>query len=93
MELETPLELLEPLTFILSRLVKQLCCRLLARSLATNEVKLTLELEALSPVISSDTRLSSPGIGDPFIVPPWQGEGVKKSDMMALRCSPLTPGP
>ena len=60
MELEVALELLEPLTFILARLLKQLCTRLLARSLATNEVKLVLGLEAPSPVISRDAVSLSP---------------------------------
>jgi len=46
MELETSLESLEPLTFILARLLRQFCTRLHARSLATNEVRLVLELEA-----------------------------------------------
>src|SRR5262249_14743981 len=59
------LELLEALTFILARLVKQLCTRLLARSLATNEVRLVLELEEPSPVILRDP-LSSPAVGDPL---------------------------
>jgi nucleotidyltransferase/DNA polymerase involved in DNA repair len=60
MELETSIELLEPLTFILARLLKQLCTRLLARSLATNEVRLVLELEAPPVIISQDTLPSSP---------------------------------
>ena len=45
MELEYPIELLEPLAFILGRLLDQLCARLAARSLATNEIRLRLELE------------------------------------------------
>jgi protein ImuB len=44
MEMEAPIESLEPLTFILSRLLCQLCRRLAARSLATHRVSLTLEL-------------------------------------------------
>jgi nucleotidyltransferase/DNA polymerase involved in DNA repair len=81
MELEAPLELLEPLTFILARLLKQLCTRLLARSLATDKVKLILELEVPSPVISQDKLLSLPptcfpspcwGGGNPPQVPPWK---------------------
>jgi protein ImuB len=45
MELEGPLGELEPLAFILGRLLHQLCERLSARALATNELCLTLELE------------------------------------------------
>jgi protein ImuB len=42
LELEHPVEELEPLSFILSRLLNQLCANLLAYALATNELKLTL---------------------------------------------------
>jgi protein ImuB len=74
MELEAPLELLEPLTFILARLLKQLCTRLLARSLATDKLKLTLELEVPSPVISQDKLLSNPLRGVVNSLAPVAGE-------------------
>ncbi len=45
MELEHSVALLEPLSFILGRLLNQLCARLTARSLATNQLRLQLELE------------------------------------------------
>ena len=45
MELEHPVELLEPLAFILGRLLSVVCERLRARSLATNEIRLHLKLE------------------------------------------------
>jgi len=48
LELEYPVELLEPLAFVLSRLLEQLCARLDARALATNELKLALSLEEVS---------------------------------------------
>jgi protein ImuB len=41
-ELEHELDSLEPLTFVLTRLVEQLCSRLRTRNLATHEVHLTL---------------------------------------------------
>src|SRR5207237_113332 len=44
-KLDYPLMLLEPLTFLLSRLLEQLCARLGARALATQELRLRLELE------------------------------------------------
>jgi len=44
-ELEYPVALLEPLAFILGRLLEQLCARLEARALATNELRLTLTLD------------------------------------------------
>ncbi|MEW5978699.1 MAG: DNA polymerase Y family protein [Acidobacteriota bacterium] len=45
-ELEFPIDLLEPLAFILSRLLHQLCARLAARSLAATQLQLTLELDS-----------------------------------------------
>ncbi|GAC1431551.1 MAG: hypothetical protein NVS9B5_14940 [Terriglobales bacterium] len=44
-ELEHPLMLLEPLAFLLGRLLDQLCARLNARALATQELRLRLELD------------------------------------------------
>jgi len=46
-ELEHPLEMLEPLAFVLNRMLESLCARLQARALATNELKLRMELENL----------------------------------------------
>jgi protein ImuB len=43
-ELEHPIILLEPLAFLLNRLLDQLCARLASRALATQELRLTLEL-------------------------------------------------
>jgi protein ImuB len=45
LELEYPLEELEPLSFILSRLLNQLCANLHSHALATNELRLRLKLE------------------------------------------------
>jgi protein ImuB len=45
MELEYPVESLEQLAFILARLLGDVCGRLSARSLATNEIRLRLKLE------------------------------------------------
>src|SRR5205807_2682420 len=44
-ELEHPIILLEPLAFLLNRLLEQLCARLGSRALATQELRLTLDLE------------------------------------------------
>jgi protein ImuB len=44
-EFDDPVETLEFLTFILNRLLQQLCLRLRSRSLATSELRLRLELE------------------------------------------------
>lgn len=45
MELESPVDLLEPLLFVLNRLLEQLCVRLRMHVLATSEIKVTLALE------------------------------------------------
>jgi protein ImuB len=44
-EFEDPVESLEGISFILNRLLQQLCSRLAVRSLATNELRLTLSLD------------------------------------------------
>src|SRR5437764_3178600 len=58
-ELEHPVVLLEPLAFLLNRLLEQLCARLGSRALATQELRLTLELSNLTGV---DDELENPGI-------------------------------
>lgn len=45
MELEFPVETLDPLSFILNRLLEQLCARLETRALAVQELHLRLQLE------------------------------------------------
>jgi protein ImuB len=47
-ELEYPIVLLEPLAFLLNRLLDQICARLASRALNTQELRLTLELENFS---------------------------------------------
>jgi protein ImuB len=47
-ELEYPIVLLEPLAFLLNRLLEQICARLASRALNTQELRLTLELESCS---------------------------------------------
>src|SRR5271157_578082 len=47
-ELDYPIVLLEPLAFLLNRLLEQLCARLASRALSTQELRLTLELESFS---------------------------------------------
>jgi len=46
MELEYPLVLLEPLAFLLARMLDQICARLGSRALAAQELHLRLELES-----------------------------------------------
>ena len=45
LELEDPVEEMEPLSFVLSRMLNDVCARLDARALATNELRLRLVLE------------------------------------------------
>jgi protein ImuB len=48
-ELEYPVELLEPLSFLLARLLNGLITRLATRALSTNELRLRLRLENRTP--------------------------------------------
>ena len=48
-ELEYPIVLLEPLAFLLNRLLEQVCARLRQRALAVQELHLTLELATTQP--------------------------------------------
>ena len=49
-ETEHPVSLLEPLSFLISRLLNELCARLRAQSRATSEIRLTLDLEKTADV-------------------------------------------
>ena len=44
-EFDDPVETIESLAFVLNRLLQQVCDRLVSQALATNELRLTLELE------------------------------------------------
>src|SRR5438094_1996054 len=54
MDLDSPVELLEPLLFVLNRLLEQLCARLRMHILAIGEIKVTLTLER------NDSRAKEP---------------------------------
>ena len=58
-ELEYPIVLLEPLAFLLNRLLEQLCARLSSRALSTQELCLTLELSNLTGI---DDEFENAGI-------------------------------
>lgn len=64
LELEHAVEELEPLSFILSRLLNQLCANLIEYALATNELRLTLKTGS-----RSEYRLKS-SESDPEELPP-----------------------
>ena len=59
LELEYPVELLEALAFILARLLNDVCGRLAGRALATNEIRLRLDLES-GPAHETALRLPVP---------------------------------
>jgi protein ImuB len=65
-ELEYPLVLLEPLACWLSRMLEQLCARLRARALATQELRLALELQNGHPVEVAEFPLGQDQRGRPF---------------------------
>ena len=60
MELEYAVTELEPLAFILGRLLNQLCARLAAHSLATNELKLQLGLETGNLKFETRSEIRNP---------------------------------
>ena len=61
-ELDHPIVLLEPLAFLLNRLLEQLCARLGSRALATQELRLTLELANLTGI--DDENIGIPSESD-----------------------------
>ena len=69
-ELEFPIVLLEPLAFLLNRLLEQVCARLSAHALAAQELTLTLELAAL-PANDGDasTQISTAAPPKQFVRP------------------------
>ena len=62
LELEHPVSEIEPLSFILSRLLNQLCANLNQHALATNELKLRLGLE--SPSLACNQTQQAEGAGN-----------------------------
>ena len=64
-ELEYPLVLLEPLAFLLARLLDQLCARLGARALSTQELNLDLTLECSAPDYAGVATAGHVGTGAP----------------------------
>jgi len=58
-ELEHPIVLLEPLAFLLNRLLDQLCARLGSRALSTQQLRLTLELANLTGIDESEIGIPS----------------------------------
>jgi len=70
-ELDYPLEVLEPLTFLLARLVNGLATRLATRGLATDEMRLRLKLENRS-TFERTLRLPVPSVDTKAFLKLWQ---------------------
>ena len=58
-ELEYPIVLLEPLAFLLNRLLENICARLALRALNTQELQLTLELQSFSSGFNQQSTISN----------------------------------
>jgi nucleotidyltransferase/DNA polymerase involved in DNA repair len=58
-EFEDAVDLLDPLSFVLNRMLEQLCMRLNARTLATNQLQLRMELE-----VNEDRQIREQVTGD-----------------------------
>jgi protein ImuB len=63
-ELEYPIVLLEPLAFLLNRLLEQICVRLASRALKTQELRLTLELQNLTGTDPESDTVGIPSESD-----------------------------
>ncbi|MGH9641014.1 MAG: DNA polymerase Y family protein [Terriglobales bacterium] len=87
-ELEHPLESLEPLSFLLNRMLEQLCARLSARALATNEIRTTLTLDQVEDrVIGSSghrviedkpNAVTSAGDSSPGLLTRWPDDPITR---------------
>ncbi len=62
-DLEYPIVLLEPLAFLLNRMLEQICARLRGRALAVQELQLNLELAAAQ---TNDCASSTPALPQTF---------------------------
>ncbi|HTT23986.1 MAG TPA: DNA polymerase Y family protein [Candidatus Sulfotelmatobacter sp.] len=67
-ELEHPITLLEPLAFLLNRLLDQICARLASRALATQELRLTLELSNFTGIDNDFENAGIPSESDDSII-------------------------
>ena len=77
-ELEYPIVLLEPLAFLLNRLLENICARLASRALNTQELRLTLELQSFS-LLNQQSSISNQRF------PPQSAIGNWKSEICSLQ--------
>src|SRR5580704_540629 len=83
-ELEYPIVLLEPLAFLLNRLLEQICARLAARALNTQELRLTLGLQNLTGMDCECDNLGIPSESD---APPQSQTGSQAQYFISSRHS------
>jgi protein ImuB len=82
MELEYAEEELEPLSFILGRLLGQLCARLTARGLAANELRLVLDL---APESAESSGQGAEGSKHSLVAPTFRSARSENSQNADLR--------
>ena len=70
-ELDHPIVLLEPLAFLLNRLLEQICARLGSRALATQELRLMLELSNLTGIEDEFDNVGIASESDESIMDMW----------------------
>jgi protein ImuB len=91
-ELEHPIVLLEPLAFLLNHLLDQLCARLASRALATQELRLTLELSHLTGIDDEYENIGIPsecdGADEPKLVRGQPPAAVPRSQAPLLSRQP-----
>jgi protein ImuB len=81
-ELEYPIVLLEPLAFLLNRLLDQICTRLASRALNTQELRLTLELQNLT---GTDPQSDTVGI-------PSESDAAQSSEQLQAQAQHFVSG-
>jgi protein ImuB len=83
-ELEHAVVLLEPLAFLMNRLLEQICARLAARALNTQELRLTLGLQNLTGMDCECDNLGIPSESD---APPQSQTGSQAQHFISSRHS------
>ncbi len=82
MELESAVETIESLSFILNRLLEQLCARLEARALAVQELKLRLQLERR---VADEQTTTVQELAGPGNISPSSDQGAEDFHVRTLR--------
>lgn len=94
-ELEYPVDVLEPLAFLLARMLESLCGRLSARALSTNELRLRMRLEhrTADEAAKSEEELKGEPMGERKITLPVPMNDAKLFlKLLQLELSAVPPG-